>query len=61
MQGRNGDSDVENGLVDPVAEEEGGMNGKVTLTHTHDHGKGWDCWSGGRLKREEICIYIYLC
>ena len=58
MQGRNGDSDVENGLVDPAAEEEGGMNGKVTLTHIHYHGEGWECGSGGGLKREGRYIYI---
>ena len=56
MQGRNGDSDVENGLVDPVEEEEGGMNGKVTLIMERGGTAGVE---GGLRGRRYI--YIYLC
>ena len=31
MQGRNGDADVENGLVDAVGEGESGMNGESSI------------------------------
>ena len=41
MQGRNGDADIEFGLVDTVGEGEHGMNGEVKLTYiyiyTHTH------------------------
>ena len=35
MQGRNGDTDIENGLVDPVGEGESEMNGESSINiHT---------------------------
>ena len=32
LQGRDGDTDVENGLVDPVGEGKSGMNGESSTT-----------------------------
>lgn len=32
LQGRNGDSDVENGFVDTVGEGESGMNGESSIS-----------------------------
>ena len=31
LQGRKGDADIGNGLVDPVGEAEGGMNGESSI------------------------------
>ena len=35
MQGRDGDTGIDSGLVDTVGEREGGMNGEIALTYTH--------------------------
>ena len=37
MQGRNRDTDTENGCVDTEGEGEGGTNGRVALTCIHYH------------------------
>ena len=38
----------------------GGRRGWDEWKSNIDHGKGWDCRSGGRLKREEIYIHIFM-
>ena len=37
MQGRNRDTDIEDGYMDTEREGEGGTNSRVTVTHIHYH------------------------
>ena len=82
MQGRNADTNVENGLVDTVEERESGMNGESSINIYTVSGVRWiagkkllcstgsPVWGyvmtwkdgivgrGGRLRREEMYIYL---